>query len=61
MLVDIFIYLNEHDASETKKICIKMSLISNVRDFGEMDNFFNNKFLLFCIIHSITAKVTTHF
>ena len=45
MLVDIFIYLNEHDASETKKICIKMSLISNVRDFGEMDNFFNNKII----------------
>ena len=45
MLVDIFIYLNEHDAIETKKIYIKTSLISNVRDFGEMDNFFNNKII----------------
>lgn len=45
MLVDIFIYLNEHDATETKKIYIKTSLISSVRDFGEMDNFFNNKII----------------
>ena len=47
MLVGIFIYLNEHDASETDKICVKTSLISNVRDFGEMDNFFNNKIIKF--------------
>lgn len=27
MLVDIFIYLNEHDASETEKIRVKTSLM----------------------------------